>query len=244
MTSSIKKKGIEKRKKEKIYELKNALAYAKAIVNTIREPLVVLYPKLAILSANKAFYKTFKTDAEETIGRHLYEIGNKQFDIPLLKKLLEEILSKKHKFNDFEIENNFMTIGHKILILNAQKLKTAGKDDQMILLAIEDITDRRSLEKNVELEKNTVIDQKHLLDLAQQKVDFVTITSHELKTPATCIKAYTQLLEMEFANQGSAETSVLLKKINMQMDNLTHLIDHLLETTEIKEGKLYAINPA
>ena len=83
MATSIKKKGIEKRKNEKIYELKNALAYAKGIINTIREPLVVLYPKLTILSANKAFYKTFKTDTKETIGRHLYEIGNMQFDIPL-----------------------------------------------------------------------------------------------------------------------------------------------------------------
>jgi len=242
MTGSIKKKGIEKRKNEKIYELKNALAYAKGIVNTIREPLVVLYPKLTILSANKAFYKTFKTNTKETIGRHLYEIGNMQFDIPLLKKLLEEILSKKRKFNDFEIENNFMAIGHKVLILNAQKLKIAGKDDQMILLAIEDITDRRSLEKNVEIEQNTVVEQKHALDLAQQKVDFVTITSHELKTPATCIKAYTQLLQIEFATNENAETKSLLKNMNIQMDKLTHLIDNLLETTEIKGGKLYAIN--
>ena len=242
MATSIKKNGIEKRKSERIYELKNALAYAKAIVNTIRAPLVVLYPKLTISSANKAFYKTFKTDAEEAIGRHLYEIGNKQFDIPLLKKLLQEILSKKRKFNDFEIENNFISIGHKVLILNAQKLKIAGKEDQMILLAIEDITERRSLEKKVEVEKNTVVEQKHSLDLAQQKVDFITITSHELKTPATCIKAYTQLLQMEFAPNANAETKALLTNMNTQMDNLTHLIDNLLETTEIKGGKLYAIN--
>src|ERR1017187_9340188 len=119
-----------------------------------------------------------------------------------------------------------MAIGHKILILNAQKLKIEGKDDQMILLAIEDITDRRSLEKNVEIEKNTVVEQKHSLDLAQQKVDFVTITSHELKTPATCIKAYTQLLQMEFATNGNAETKSLLTNMNIQMDNLTHLIDN------------------
>ena len=132
MVTLIKKNGIEKRKSKKIYELKNALAYAKAIVNTIREPLVMLDPNLVISSANEAFYKTFNTSAEEAIGRHLYKIGNKQFDIPLLKKLLEEILSKKRRFNDFEIENNFISVGNKVLILNARKLKIEGKEGQMI----------------------------------------------------------------------------------------------------------------
>ena len=237
MVATVRNKNTEKSKSAKIYELKNALAYAKGIVNTIREPLVVLYPELTISSVNKSFHKTFKTNAKETIGKHLYEISNMQFDIPLLKTLLEEILSKKQTFNDFEI-----SIDHKILVLNARKLEIAGKGGQMILLAIEDITERRSLEKNIGLEKYKIAEQKHLLDLAQQKVDFVTIASHEIKTPVTCIKAYTQLLEMEFATSGNSETKVLLRKMNIQLDNLGHLVDNLLETTAIKGGKLYTIN--
>ncbi|MEP6948556.1 MAG: histidine kinase dimerization/phospho-acceptor domain-containing protein [Ginsengibacter sp.] len=242
MTPQLKNKSVQKRRTAQIVELKNALAYARAIVNTVREPLVVLYPKLTISSVNKAFYNIFKTDIKDTVGKHLYEIGNGQFDIPLLKKLLEETLSKRNTLNDFEIENNFEAIGHKIMLLNARKLNITGNDDQMILLAIEDITGRRSLEKNVQEAKNTVIEQKHLLALAQQKVDFVTITSHDLKTPITCIKAYTQLLETELATQDT-NTKVLLTKMQGQIEKLTHLLNNLLETTKIESGKLYTISP-
>lgn len=241
MTPELTPMSLLKRNTAEIFELKHALAYAKAILNTMREPLVVLYPKLTISSVNAAFYDIFKTDKKVTIGKHFYEIGDRQFDIPLLKKLLEETLSKKNILDDFEIENNFETIGHKVMLLNARKLNIADQGDQMILLAIDDITVRRSLEKRVEIERNTVIEHKHLLALAQQRVDFVTIASHELKTPVTCIKAYAQLLQMEFLTQGNADTKSLLTKMNIQVDTLTDLLDNLLNTTEIKGRKLYSI---
>ena len=238
MTRELANKKLQKRKTKQIVQLKNALAYAKAIVNTVREPLVVLYPKLTIASVNKAFYKTFKTDIKGTIGKHLYEIGNQQFDIPILKKLLGKILVKKNSFNDFEVDNNFKTIGPKILLLNARKLAIAGKDDPMILLAIEDITERRSLEVKVDLEKNKVARHIHLLDLAAQKLDFITIASHELRTPVTCIKAYTQLMQLTFETEGNTVATGMLAVLDTQINKLTHLINNLLESAKVKDGKL------
>ncbi|MEO8412409.1 MAG: histidine kinase dimerization/phospho-acceptor domain-containing protein [Ginsengibacter sp.] len=226
----------------KIFELEHALAYANGIVNTVREPLVVLYPKLTILFANKSFYSTFNTNKKDTIGRRLYEIGNRQFEIPLLQKLLEKILIKRKSFNDFEIENNFESIGHKILLLNARKLILEGEDDQMILLAIEDITTRRLWENKITGEKDTLAENKRLQDLYQQKVDFITIASHELKTPATVLKACAQLLETEFQSAGNTRAAEMLVKMDTQIDNLTQLVDKLLYTTGIKDGKLYTIN--
>jgi len=238
MNGGLTNKKLQKRKTKQIFELTNALAYAKGIVNTIREPLVVLYPRLTIVSVNKAFYKTFKTDIKGTIGKHLYEIGNRRFDIPLLRNLLEKILIKKSSFNDFEVDNNFKTIGPKILLLNARKLTIAGKDDPMILLAIEDITERRSLELKVDLEKNRVAKHIHLLDLAAQKLDFITIASHELRTPVTCIKAYTQLMQQTFATEGNTAAAGMLSVMDTQINKLTHLINNLLESAKVKGGKL------
>ncbi len=241
MTPALKNKTLQKNKTAQIFELKHALAYAKGIVNTIREPLVVLYPKLTISSVNKAFYKTFKTDTKDTIGKHIYELGNRQWDIPLLKKLLEKTLLKKNSFNDFEVDNNFKTIGHKVMLLNARKLKIKDNDDQMILLVIEDITERRLLEKKVENETHTIKENKHLRDLAKQKDDFLTIASHELKTPVTTIKAYTQVLQMELESEGNTNAAGMLAKMDLQIERLTHLINNLLETTRMQSGKLQAI---
>ncbi len=125
---------------EQIFELTDALGYANDIINTIREPLLVLYPRQIIKWANESFYKTFKTDAEQAIGRHIYDIGKREWDIPQLKRLLNEILSERSSFYDFEVEINFETIGHKVMMLNARKLALKDNNDEMILLAIEDIT--------------------------------------------------------------------------------------------------------
>lgn len=119
MNTQAKRENLQKPKTSEIYELKDALVYANGIINTLREPLVVLYPELIIKSVNKAFYTTFKTDPKETVGKRIFNLGNGQWDIPLLKKLLEDTLAKKKSFHDFEVEHDFETIGKKIMLLNA-----------------------------------------------------------------------------------------------------------------------------
>lgn len=222
---------------EQIFDLKDALAYANGIINTVREPLIVLYPKQIIASVNKSFYKTFKTEAKDTVGKHIYEVGNNQWNIPQLKKLLEEILAKKTSFHDFEVEHNFETIGHKIMLLNARKLNIRNNDGQLILLAIEDITERRRLEKKVAKEKQTLAENKQLRELAKQKDEFFSITSHELKTPVTSIKAFAQLLQEDFADSGNNQAIKMLSRMNIQIDKLTILIIDLLDATRIEAGK-------
>ncbi|MEO8108575.1 MAG: PAS domain-containing protein [Ginsengibacter sp.] len=157
---------------EQIFDLQGALAYASAIINTVREPLVVLYPKQIINSVNESFYKTFKTDKQHTVGKHIYEIGNNQWNIPQLRTLLEDILAKESAFHDFEVEHHFETIGHKIMLLNARKLVVKNNDEELILLAIEDITGRRALEKKSAKEKHSLSEIKRLRELAKQKNDF------------------------------------------------------------------------
>jgi PAS domain S-box-containing protein len=120
--------------------------YAESIVETIREPLLVLDADLKIISANRNFYKTFKVTPGETIGSFIYYLGNKQWDIPKLRELLEEVLPEKEAFDDFEVEHNFENIGHKVMLLNARQIHRKDIDAKMILLAIEDITEYKRLE--------------------------------------------------------------------------------------------------
>ena len=119
------------------------------IVETVREPLLVLDSDLRVLSANRSFYASFKVIPEETIGKLIYDLGNRQWDIPLLRTLLEEILPKNIKFDDYEVEHNFSGVGHKIMLLNARRILQQEKKSQMILLAIEDVTERKRIESEL-----------------------------------------------------------------------------------------------
>ena len=120
------------------------------IINTIRESILVLDADLSILFANQNFYDSFKATPEQTLGNGIYSIGNRQWDISSLRMLLEEILPKDNKFDNYEVEHVFSNIGHKIMLLNARRVIQKEIGSQMILLAIEDITERRRLKSLLE----------------------------------------------------------------------------------------------
>ena len=121
--------------------------FYKDIVETIREPLLVLDADLRVLFANRKFYASFKVTAKNTIGKLVYDLGNQQWDIPKLRILLEEIIPERSRFNDYQIEHDFPVIGKRIMLLNARRIVNPLEKQQLILLAIEDITDRTLLEQ-------------------------------------------------------------------------------------------------
>jgi PAS domain S-box-containing protein len=121
----------------------DAREYAESIVETLREPLIVLDADLKVISANRTFYQTFKTKPEETEGKLVYDIGNQQWNIPKLRELLEEILPKNTSFDNFEVEHDFPHLGKRIMLLNARLLPQPPAKPRIMLLAIEDITERK-----------------------------------------------------------------------------------------------------
>ena len=127
-----------------------ALEYAEALVDTAREPLVVLDGDLRIHSANRSFYQVFKVKPEETLGEFIFDLGNRQWYIPKLRELLEEILPQNTKFNGFEVEHDFESIGKKVMLLNARRIARESEGTELILLAIEDITDRKQAQEQQE----------------------------------------------------------------------------------------------
>ena len=120
--------------------------YAQNIVDTVREPLLILDATLRVRSANRAFYQTFRVSPGETEGRLIYELGNGQWDIPDLRTLLEDIVPKSSVFDDFEFEHTFPDIGRRVMLLNARKLQ-AGQHGELLVLAMEDVTARRQAEE-------------------------------------------------------------------------------------------------
>ncbi|MEI7461773.1 MAG: PAS domain-containing protein [Pirellula sp.] len=122
--------------------------YAQNIVDTIREPLLILDATLRVQSANRAFYQTFQVSAPETEGRLIYELGNGQWNIPDLRTLLEDIVPKSSMFDDFELEHSFPVIGRRFMLLNARKLQ-AGQHGELLVLAMEDVTARKKAEEDL-----------------------------------------------------------------------------------------------
>ena len=141
---------------EKNDRLNEAKEYAENIVETMREPLLVLNSDLRILSANGSFYRTFKVTSDETIGSLIYDLGNRQWDIPKLRLLLDEILLTNTVFNNYEVEHDFQNIGHKSILLNARQIFRKDIGSHLILLALEDITNRR-LERAIEQSPITIV---------------------------------------------------------------------------------------
>jgi two-component system CheB/CheR fusion protein len=128
-----------------INRIKAALKYSQDIIDNIREPLLVLDDKLRVVSASRAFYQTFKVKPQETAGQLVYELGNRQWDIPRLRQILKEVLEKESVFEGYQVEHDFPGIGHRVMLLNARRIYD-GEATQSILLAMEDITGRSGLE--------------------------------------------------------------------------------------------------
>jgi chemotaxis protein methyltransferase CheR len=127
------------------------------LLESIRSPLIVLDADFKVIKANTPFYETFEVEPDNTEDMLIYDLGNRQWDIPRLRELLEDILPSNSKFNDFEVEHNFETIGRKIMHLNARRIYGESKQTQMVLLSIEDVTDREYYKRHLEeiVEKRT-----------------------------------------------------------------------------------------
>lgn len=139
-----------------------ARRFAENVIETIREALVVLDSELRVLSANRAFYETFEVAPEETEGRAVYEIGNRQWDLPELRTLLEDILPHNTSFEEFEVEHDFELIGRRIMRLNARRIRRDAQNTEMILLAIRDITVRKQQEQKI------LENQRQLAELTEE----------------------------------------------------------------------------
>ena len=152
--------------KKHFSEVEDACALAQAMVDTVREPLIVLDKDLRVVAASRSFYLKFMTNPDDTQGKHFYELGDGEWDIPKLRLLLEKIISDHGAMEEYEVEHEFSSIGWRVMLLNARIVRYEQAHTN-ILLGIEDITVQRNLER----EKDDLLRQKDvLLDEVQHRV--------------------------------------------------------------------------
>ena len=216
------------------YEAEAATRANEDIIETVREPLLVLDSDLRVLKANLSFYTSFKVTPEETIGQLIYDLGNRQWDIPKLRTLLEEILPKDNKFDNYEVEHVFSSIGHKVMLLNARRISQEEIGSQMILLAIEDITEQMRLQR--ELAART----QDAEAANRAKSAFLANMSHEIRTPMTAILGFSQLMQRDPA--ATPEQRKHLDVINRSGEHLLTIINDILEISKIEAGRT-TLNP-
>jgi len=208
--------------------------YAQNIVDTVREPLLILDATLRVQSANRAFYQTFHVSKEETEGRLIYELGNGQWDIPDLRTLLEDIVPQSSVFDDFELEHAFPAIGRRVMLLNARKLR-AGHHGELLVLAMEDVTERRRAEEEVAKARDAA-------EAANRaKSAFLANMSHEIRTPMNAILGFSQLMLRD--RDLSPRQCQYLGTINRSGEHLLALINDILEMSKIEAGRT-TLNPS
>ena len=157
----------------------DALEYAESIINTVREPLIALDQNLRVVTASRSFYEVFRVNHEETVGQLIYDLGNKQWNIPKLRELLETILPQKATFDNYEVEHDFSTIGKRIMLLNARQIQRGSGKKRIILLAIEDITVRKDIETGLEKTRKDLAAIKKTADEALEYAESIINTVRE-----------------------------------------------------------------
>lgn len=212
------KHSVEKKITERTKELTDKEAFLSSIIQTVRESLLVLDADYRVLSANSHFLSSFKVTLDDTLGKVLFELGNHQWDIDQLKELLTKILPTNNPVVDYEVEHHFPHIGKKVMLLNAYRIEFEGEYKDRILIAIEDITEKKELDR--------------------RKDDFLSVASHELKTPLTTIKGLIQLLQRMAPNGPTDKFISLLDKASVYVDRLNILITELLDTSKIQSGNI------
>jgi PAS domain S-box-containing protein len=326
--------------------LRKSRDYAEAIVETIREPLIILDEELRVQKANSAFYTAFKVTREEAEGNLFYEIIGGQWNRYSLRQLLEWDISSGIRHNEFELKYNFPSLGERIMVLNARRLIEDDVKSSKILIAMEDVTDqrkeqqkfqrnteafkimaenspvmiwmadtdknrtffnnawlhftgrtleqeyghgweegihpddlqrslniyktafgkRKSYKKEYRLKRRdgeyrwvlshgvplfekgvfsgyigSCMDINYRVEQEQQKDEFIAVASHELKTPLTSIKVYTELLHQMLVSNNDMESASLAAKMDSQVDKLTRLIKEMLDVSRIA-GKTLLLN--
>ena len=212
------------------------------ILDSIREPLVVLDSDLIVVKANHAFYRTFEVSPEHTEGVLIYKLGNRQWDIPRLRELLEDILPQNTTFNDFEVEHHFETIGPKIMHLNARRIYSNENQTQLILLAVEDVTEReyyrKNLEEMVETRTAELIAAKQEAENSRQTAENALEEIRQLKDQLEAERAYLQEeIKLEFNHENIIGRSDEIKYVFYKVEQIASSDTNVLVLGETGTGK-------
>lgn len=207
-------------------------ALAFAVVDTVRDSLLVLDEKLNVVAASRSFYSTFKTSAEETVGRRIYDLGAGEWNISALRQLLERIVPEHGVMDNFEIEQNFTHLGKRTMLLNARKVFYHGDANTTLLLAIEDVSVRRYTERLLK----SLSDQKDTLlsEMSHRVANSLQIIASILLLKARSVQSTESREHLEDAHRRVQSVATLQKQLkgtaNGEKIDLSEYLTRLCET--------------
>ena len=200
-------------------QLRDTLEYTESIVDTVREPMLVLDSTLNVANASRSFYRTFGVAPKDTLGKFLYHLGAGQWDIPALRILLEEVLPHDTKVNDFEVTHDFPSLGQRVMLLNARKLWRPNNHSERILLAIEDVTERKRIESE-------------LLRSNEDLQRFAYVAAHDLRSPVHGALRMSQLLARRLKHKLDPDDTSLLTESVESLQRVAALMQDILTYSE------------
>jgi two-component system CheB/CheR fusion protein len=223
-------------KDTRIIALRKQLVYYKEITETVSQPFIILENNLNVVTANLAFYRKFKVAKNNTEGKRIYELGNGQWNSLELRNLLENILPAHKVLTNYVVKDNFPKLGPRIFLLNARQVDRK----QLILISLEDITNALKLKLDQEeMTRNIIIQRDKLQELNDAKEEFISLASHQLRTPATVVKQYIGMLQMGYAGQLTKEQLSMLGIAYKSNERQLEIIEDLLRVAKVDAGKVY-----
>ena len=198
--------------KQQFTAIADAWALAQGIVDTVREPVLVLDKELRVIAASRSFYSAFKVSPEDTQGRLLYALGDGQWDIPKLRVLLEKIIPEHGVMEGYEVEHEFPGLGHRTMCLNARQVFYEEGADTTILLGIEDVTERRILER----EKDELLREKDVLleELQHRIANSLQIIASIILLKARAVQSEETRLHLQDAHKRVMSIAAVQKQLH------------------------------
>ena len=208
-------------------EIQAARAYSNSIIDTIRQPLVVLDEELRVVSASRSFYRTFARTREETVGRLLALAGDIHSEIPELRDFLERVPGEPDPVEDYEVEIEFPLLGWRVLLLNAREIRDGPLGGRKILLAIDDVTERKHATEALEAARQAA-EQANL-----GKSQFLAAASHDLRQPLQTISLLLEILAKKIEDEAILR---LVGRLDETVSAMSSMLDTLLDINQLEAG--------
>jgi two-component system CheB/CheR fusion protein len=208
-------------------EVRAARVYSDSIVDTIRQPLIVLDDALCVVSASRSFYRAFAVEPADTVGRTLASAGDHRLDVPALHGFLDLIRANDATVEDYELEIELPTIGRRTLLLNARNVREDPLATRKILVAIDDVTDRKVIETALKAAK---LQAEHA-NLGKSR--FLAAASHDLRQPLQTLSLVQGILSKKLKD---ADALQLVAKLDETLGAMTGMLNTLLDINQLEAG--------
>ena len=203
---------------------------ADRIIDTIRQALVVLDQELRVIYVNRAFYRAFNVIPEQTIGQHLADVGDHRLDVPALRGLLDLLQAENAAIEDYEIEIELPALGRRMLLLSAEKIRGESEGACKIVVAIDDVTERKRAETMLKSAK------WHAERANLSKSRFLAAASHDLRQPLQTLSLVRGILAKKIKDKKDEEALMLVARLNETADALMDMLDTLLDINQLETG--------